>query len=102
TLRGGHSLCCEVLGCSFRRDPVRTRIAIELPQRVADAGEVALELVLIPAVLLEAEQLQDAARVDDEVGRVEDPRVCEPLRVGCLAELVVRRPGDDLAAQARN
>ena len=41
-------------------------------QRVADRREVALELGLVPAVVLEPDQLDHAARVDHVVGRVED------------------------------
>ena len=61
-----------------------------------------LELGLVPAELLEPEELEHTARVDHEVGCVEDAGRVQPLRVLGRRELVVRRAGHDPAAEARD
>ncbi len=69
---------------------------------MADARERLLDLGVAPAERLAADVVEDAAGVDDEVGRVEDAALAEPARVRGLDQLVVRGPGDDPAAQAGN
>ena len=59
-----------------------------------------LELLLVPAVVDDADQLDDAAAVDHVVGRIQNPGLAQPIRVGRPAELVVRRACDDPAAQS--
>ena len=61
-----------------------------------------LELFLVPVQVFEADQLQDAARVGDVVGRIQDPGGVQPVGVLGLGELVVRAAGDRVAAQARD
>ena len=100
--RSAASRCAAAAGVMSSR----VGVAVEVAERVADAGEIALELVLVPAVVLEADELDDAAGVDHVVGRVEDSGFAQSLgvararRAGCSpspATMRQRRRGIDSA-----
>ena len=97
---GGKPPAHEAVGGVEGSDSLRVRFGEELPQRVADPREVLLELRLVPALVLEADQLDDAAGIDHVVGRVEDAALPEPLGILGLGELVVRAAGDRPARKA--
>ena len=61
-------------------------------ERAPDACQRLLDLGVAPAERLAADVVEDAARVDDEVGRVEDAALAEAIGVGSLAELVLAAP----------
>ena len=88
-----------MLGRLGRGDAVGVRFREELAQRVADPGEPLLELRLAPAFVLEPDQLDDTAGVDDVVGRVEDAAVVQALCGSRRGELVVRASRDRAAGE---
>src|SRR3954447_6257879 len=98
--RRAETVCGEPV-CSFGgRDPLVVGTRVDRAQRLADALERRVELWLLPALMLDAEQPDSAPCVDDVVRRVEDLPFVQALRIGRLGQLIVRRAGDDTAAQA--
>ena len=98
----GETLSRQPLGCFARRDPGRLGLLVDAAERVADAGDLALEPVGVPAEPLEPDPVQRAAAVDDVIRRVEDSGSAQALAVRGCRELVVGAAGDDAAAEPRN
>src|SRR5262249_57104032 len=71
-------------------------------KRAPGVGEPFLDSLARPCEMLDAEREDDSARVDDEVGRVENPRFAETFRSFGRGELIVRRSGNDAAAEPRD
>src|SRR6266542_6476252 len=85
----------ESLGGGLRGDPLRVGSRVDLCEGVADPGEPRVGRLAIPAERLDADRIERAACVDDEVGRVDDPGPAQALRVIGLAQLIVRIAGDN-------
>jgi hypothetical protein len=87
---------------AVRRDAFSVRLGEQRLQGIADPREPSLELRLVPALVLEADELDDPAGADDVVRRVEDAALVKALGVPGLRELVVRAAGDRAAGEARD
>ena len=66
------------------------------------AARFRCELVVVPPVIDETEELDHAAGARDVVRGVEDPGRAQPFGILRLGQLVVRRPRDHRATQARD
>src|SRR5580765_1764030 len=79
--RLGEAPAYEPVGSLGWCDALRVGFGEERAQRLADPREPLLEVRLVPALVLEADQLDDAAGADDVVRGVEDAPLAKPVRI---------------------
>ena len=85
----------EALCGGVGRDSLRVRLRVDSGQGRADPFDLPLELLRVPAEVLEPDPMERAAAVDRVVRRVQDAPRTQPLTVLVGRELVVGRTRDD-------
>src|SRR5258706_13406646 len=92
----------DLAGCRICADAFLLGVPQDFVDGVADAGQALVEDRARPALLLQAAAVEHTARVDHEVGRVDDSALGKEVGVRWFLELVVGAAGDHSAAERRN
>src|SRR5205814_9234856 len=92
----------DLAGGRVGADAVAVGPLQDLVDGIADSGELLIQDYARPVLLLEAAAVEDATRVDDEVGCVDDAALAQALGVSRCLQLVVGAARDHAAAQGRD
>src|SRR5467141_1858317 len=96
------SRLCDLSRGGVGADAFLRGVLQDAVDRVADAGQAIVDHRAGPALFLEAAAVEDAARVDHEVRRVDDAPLRQQVCVRRLLELVVGAAGNDATSKLWN